>query len=213
MLCFVVVDMLYIIVTQLPLVCGSRGKIFFKFFYYMRWEPVPMFFVVLFQMFLLNFYNETYVHYWELIVPLFLMVMFCWTTLILEILHKGWIQKFFGLDVFQNCFLVFCCHFFSKPTTTTTKNHYITWPIMTKTMSSATTSHVTPVKKATPGKLLLKNKLSRIGEKPRTPSNQSSPASVSNSDDGIVDVIVPINHDHKFNAIQLLQSCVRSWLC
>ncbi len=46
MLCFVVVDMLYIIVIQLPLACGSGGKIFFKFFYYMRWEPVPMFFVV-----------------------------------------------------------------------------------------------------------------------------------------------------------------------
>ncbi len=45
--------------------------------------------------------------------------------------------------------------------------------------SSVTTSHVTPVKKATPGKLLIKNKLSRIGEEPRTPSNQSSPASVS----------------------------------
>jgi hypothetical protein len=48
MLCFVfvVVDMLYIIVIQLPLVCGSGVKTFFKFFYYMRWEPVPMFFVV-----------------------------------------------------------------------------------------------------------------------------------------------------------------------
>jgi hypothetical protein len=50
---------------------------------------------------------------------------------------------------------------------------------MTKTTSSATTSHVTPVKKATPGKSLIKNKLLRIGEEPRTPSNQSSPASVS----------------------------------
>jgi hypothetical protein len=77
MLCFGVVDMVYIIVIQLPLACGSRVKIFFKFFYYMRWEQVPMFFVVLFQMFLLNFLNETSVHYWELIVPLFLMVMFC----------------------------------------------------------------------------------------------------------------------------------------
>ncbi len=52
-------------------------------------------------------------------------------------------------------------------------------PIMTKTTSSATTSHVTSVKKATLGKLLIKNKLSRIGEEPRTPSNQSSPASMS----------------------------------
>jgi hypothetical protein len=51
--------------------------------------------------------------------------------------------------------------------------------IMTKTTSSATTSHVTSVKKATPGKLLIKNKLSHIGEEPRTPSNQSSPASMS----------------------------------
>jgi hypothetical protein len=49
---------------------------------------------------------------------------------------------------------------------------------MTKTTSSATTSHVIPVEKATPGKSLIKNKLSRIGEEPRTPSNQSSPASV-----------------------------------
>ncbi len=49
---------------------------------------------------------------------------------------------------------------------------------MTKTTSSATTSHVTPVKKATPSKLLINNKLSRIGEEPRTPSIQSSPASV-----------------------------------
>ncbi len=77
MLYFVVVDMLYIIVIQLPLACGSGVKIFFKFFYYMHWEPVPIFFMVLFKMFLLNFLNETYVHYWELIVPLFLMVMFC----------------------------------------------------------------------------------------------------------------------------------------
>jgi hypothetical protein len=49
---------------------------------------------------------------------------------------------------------------------------------MTKTTSSATTSHVTPVK-ATPGKLVIKNKLSRIGEEPMTPSTQSSLASVS----------------------------------
>jgi hypothetical protein len=42
----VVVDMLYIILIQLPLACGSGVKIFSKFFYYMRWEPVPMFFVV-----------------------------------------------------------------------------------------------------------------------------------------------------------------------
>jgi hypothetical protein len=55
--------------------------------------------------------------------------------------------------------------------------HYL--PIMTKMMLSATTSHVTPAKKATPGKLLITNKLSRIGEEPRTPSNQSSPASMS----------------------------------
>jgi hypothetical protein len=46
MLCFVVVDMLYIIVIQLPLACGSGVKILFKFFYYMGWEPEPMFFVV-----------------------------------------------------------------------------------------------------------------------------------------------------------------------
>ncbi len=50
---------------------------------------------------------------------------------------------------------------------------------MAKTMLSMTTSHVTPVNKATPGKLLIENKLSHIGEEPRTPSNQSSPVSVS----------------------------------
>jgi hypothetical protein len=55
--------------------------------------------------------------------------------------------------------------------------HYL--PIMTKTSSSATTSHVTPVKKATSGKSLVKNKLSCIGEEPRTPSNQSSLVSMS----------------------------------
>ncbi len=43
---------------------------------------------------------------------------------------------------------------------------------------SATIRHVTPDKKATPGKLLIKNKLSRIGEEPRTLLNQSSPASM-----------------------------------
>ncbi len=47
-----------------------------------------------------------------------------------------------------------------------------------KMTSSATTSHVTPVEKATSGKLLIKNKLSRIREEPRTPPNQSSLASV-----------------------------------
>jgi hypothetical protein len=46
MLCFVVVDMLYIIVIQLSLTCGSGVKISFKFLYNMPWEPVPMFFVV-----------------------------------------------------------------------------------------------------------------------------------------------------------------------
>jgi hypothetical protein len=50
---------------------------------------------------------------------------------------------------------------------------------MTKMTSSATTSHVTPVKKATPGKSFIKNKLSRIGKEPRTPSHQSSLASMS----------------------------------
>jgi hypothetical protein len=49
---------------------------------------------------------------------------------------------------------------------------------MTKMTSSVTTSHGTPVKKATSGKSLIKNKLLCIGEEPRTPSNQSSPALV-----------------------------------
>jgi hypothetical protein len=47
-----------------------------------------------------------------------------------------------------------------------------------KRTSSTTTSHVTPVKKATPGKSLIKNKLSHIGEGPRTPLNQSRLASM-----------------------------------
>ena len=46
MLCFAVVDIFFIIVIRLPLACGSGMKIFFKFFYYMRREPVPMFVVV-----------------------------------------------------------------------------------------------------------------------------------------------------------------------
>ncbi len=37
---------------------------------------------------------------------------------------------------------------------------------MTKTTSSTTTSHVTPVKKATPGKSLMKNKLSHMQKSP-----------------------------------------------
>ncbi len=40
------VDICFIIVIQLPLACESRGRSFASSFYYMRWEPVPMFFVV-----------------------------------------------------------------------------------------------------------------------------------------------------------------------
>jgi hypothetical protein len=40
------VDKCFIIVIQLPLACGSRRRSFVSSFYYMRWEPVPMFFVV-----------------------------------------------------------------------------------------------------------------------------------------------------------------------
>ncbi len=40
------VDICFIIVIQLPLACGSRGRSFASHFYYMRWEPVSMFFVV-----------------------------------------------------------------------------------------------------------------------------------------------------------------------
>jgi hypothetical protein len=50
---------------------------------------------------------------------------------------------------------------------------------MTRMTLSTTASHVTPVKKATPGKLLINNKLLHIGEEPRTPSNQSTPVSMS----------------------------------
>jgi hypothetical protein len=55
---------------------------------------------------------------------------------------------------------------------------------MMKTASNSTTSHETPVK-STPGKYVLKNQHSRIGDKQIQtrlgwkPSNQSSPASVS----------------------------------
>jgi hypothetical protein len=52
-------------------------------------------------------------------------------------------------------------------------------PIMMKTMLSATTSHVTPVK-ANTGKSVLKNKILHIGEEPpMTALKQSSPVSVS----------------------------------
>jgi hypothetical protein len=87
-------------------------------------------------------------------------------------------KKSCRLNIFQNCCLVFCCHFFPSQQQQQQKSlHYL--PIMMKTTLSATTSHATPVKKATPGKLLIKNKLLHIGEEPRTPSNQSSPASMS----------------------------------
>ncbi len=91
----------------------------------------------------------------------------------------GWISSW-------TVFLVFCCHFFSKPssTTTTTTNHYS--PIMTKRMPNSTTSHETPVK-STPGKSVIKNQHSRIGDKQiqthlgGKPLNQWSLASVSTS--------------------------------
>jgi hypothetical protein len=69
------------------------------------------------------------------------------------------------------------CQFFSKPTTQNNKKHHNT-PIMTKTTSSATTSHATPVKAKT-GKLVVKNKILHIGEEPpMTALKQSSPASI-----------------------------------
>ncbi len=40
------VDICFIIVIQLPLACGSGERSFASSFYYMRREPVPMFFVV-----------------------------------------------------------------------------------------------------------------------------------------------------------------------
>jgi hypothetical protein len=40
------VDICFIIVIQLPLVCGSGRRSFASSFYYMGWEPVPIFFVV-----------------------------------------------------------------------------------------------------------------------------------------------------------------------
>jgi hypothetical protein len=51
---------------------------------------------------------------------------------------------------------------------------------MTKTMSSATTSHATPVKANTGGKSVVKNKILHIGEEPPvTALKQSSLASIS----------------------------------
>jgi hypothetical protein len=70
------------------------------------------------------------------------------------------------------------CHFFPNQPHKTTKNHH-NMPIMTKTTSSATTSHATPVK-ANTGKLVVKNKILHIREEPLvTALKQSSPASVS----------------------------------
>ncbi len=101
-LCLFVVDVLEIIVIWLLLACGSGVKIFFRFFCYMHKNNFSGNFFIeqkykrsalsstvnqyqcslwyLFQMFLLNFLNETYIHNWELVVPLFLVVMFCWTS-------------------------------------------------------------------------------------------------------------------------------------
>jgi hypothetical protein len=90
------------------------------------------------------------------------------------------LRKFIRLDLFLNCFSSVALSFFSKPTTQnnkTTKKHH-NMPIMTKTMSSTTTSHTTPVK-ANTGKLVVKNKILRIGEEPpATALKQSSPASI-----------------------------------
>ncbi len=122
------------------------------------------------------------IHYWELVVPLFLMVMFCWTTS--NPAQCRIIQKFCGWTSSGTVFLVFCCHFFSNPSTTKTATTNHNSPIMTKTTSNLTTSHETPVK-STPGKLVMKNQHSRIGDEQiqtrlgGKPSNQSSPVSVS----------------------------------
>jgi hypothetical protein len=43
---FVVLIHAFIIVIQLPLACGSGGRSFASSFYYLGWEPVPMFFAV-----------------------------------------------------------------------------------------------------------------------------------------------------------------------
>jgi hypothetical protein len=68
--------------------------------------------------------------------------------------------------------------FFQANHTKQQNNHHNT-PIMTKTTSSATTSHATPVK-ANAGKLVVKNKIFRTGEEPPvTALKQSSLVSVS----------------------------------
>jgi hypothetical protein len=88
------------------------------------------------------------------------------------------LQKFSRLDLFLNCFSSVALSLFSKPTIQNNKKHHTT-PIMTKTMSSATTSHAMPVK-AKIGKWVVKNKILHIEEEPPvTALKQSSLASVS----------------------------------
>jgi hypothetical protein len=73
-----------------------------------------------------------------------------------------------------NCFSsVALSLFFPSQPHKTTKNHHNT-PIMMKTTSSATTSYAMPVKAKT-GKLVVKNKILRIGDEPTmTALKQSS---------------------------------------
>ncbi len=123
----------------------------------------------LFQMFLFNFLNETYVHYWELMVPLFLVVMFHW-TLILEILHRGLIPKVLRVGYLPELFSSVLLSLFFQANHNNNKKSLHNLPIMTKMTSSATISYVTPVK-ATPGKLVIKNKLSSIGELENSPGH------------------------------------------
>ena len=88
---------------------------------------------------------------------------------------------------------------------------------MTKTTSSATTSHAMPVKAKT-GKSVVKNKILRIGEEPPVTEAIKSGVHLDsnngivnlvksriksgvhlnsvNSDDGVINLVVPVNHDY-----------------
>ncbi len=82
------------------------------------------------------------------------------------------------MDFFLNCFSSVALSLFFQPNHTKQQTHHNT-PIMTKTMSSTTTSHAMPVKAKT-GKSVVKNKILHIGKEPPVRAcKQSSPASVS----------------------------------
>ncbi len=128
MFCFLVVDMLYIIVIQLPLAFGSGVKIVFKFFYYMRWEPVPMFFEVFASdvlVKLLKWDLRTFLGTNSTIVPrgdVLLNNFDTWNP------AQRMNSKSSAGSISSRTVSSVLLSLFSKPTTTTIKNHYITCP-------------------------------------------------------------------------------------